>query len=164
MVWYCTVQYSSLLYCTLLYCLWSIWTFKSVNGVSGQMVPRVSGDKWCQGSLGQQLRRSTQGQGFLKNSFQIELDSWRRSILFMFSFNLIWFSLQTPESHSWCEATSSLHLWTSHFQTPNCLVLRPFKMSQWKCRGKENIFCFWFKAWCFGGRSGVYLFLTLADK
>ena len=45
-------------------------------------VPRVSGDKRCQGCLGQQLRRSTRGQGFLKNSFQIELDSWRRSILF----------------------------------------------------------------------------------
>ena len=42
------------------------------------VVPKVSEDKMCQGCQGTGVpgfRRSTRGQGFLKNSFQIKLDS-----------------------------------------------------------------------------------------
>ena len=41
-------------------------SLKGAKGVRGKKVPRVPGSK---------VRSSTQGQGFLKNSFQIELDS-----------------------------------------------------------------------------------------
>ena len=56
-----------------------VWGAK---GVMEQKFSRVPRFKRCKGCLGQKLRRSTQGQGFVKNSFQIELVSWRRSILF----------------------------------------------------------------------------------
>ena len=48
------------------------------NGAKGdrrQKVARVPGIKRYQWCLSQKLRRSTWGQGFLMNSFQIELDS-----------------------------------------------------------------------------------------
>ena len=45
------------------------------KGARVEKVPRVPGFKRWQGCLGQKLRGSTWGQGFLKNSFQIELDS-----------------------------------------------------------------------------------------
>ena len=51
---------------------------KGAKDAKGQKVPRVpwfKRFKRCQGFLGQKLRRSTWGQGFLKNSFQIEHDS-----------------------------------------------------------------------------------------
>ena len=66
MVQYSTVQYSTVQYGTVQYC---------TKGFRGQKVPRVSRDKGYQGCLCQKLRRSTQGQGFLKNSFQTELNS-----------------------------------------------------------------------------------------
>ena len=45
------------------------------KGARVEKVPRVPGFKRYQGCLGQQLRRSTWGQGLLKKSSQIEPDS-----------------------------------------------------------------------------------------
>ena len=81
-----TVQYVTVSSCNVLYqrCQGT----KGGKGVRWQKMPRVPEFKRCQGcqgkkgAKGQKLRRSTQGQGLLKNSSQIELDSWRRSILF----------------------------------------------------------------------------------
>ena len=64
--------------------------FQSAKGDRGQKVPRWQGSKVprvpgfnrCQGCLDQKLWRSSQEQGFFKNSFHIKLVSWRRSILF----------------------------------------------------------------------------------
>ena len=78
---------------------------KGAKNVRGQKVPRVPEFKRCQGCLGQQLRRSTQGQGFLKNSFQIELDSWRRSILFFICNDIL-----KNETKNWKHSSVNPHL------------------------------------------------------
>ena len=80
-----TVHYVTVPCCNVLYqrCQGT----KGAKGVRGLKVSRVPEFKRCQGcqgtkgAKGQKLRRSTWGQGLLKNSSQIELDSWRRSIL-----------------------------------------------------------------------------------
>ena len=62
-------------------CQWSVVLERSKAKGPSIVVPKVSEDKMCQGCQGKKVpgvpgfRRSTRGQGFLKNSFQIKLDS-----------------------------------------------------------------------------------------
>ena len=58
-VWFSTVQYGA----------------KGVRGLKVSRVPELKRCQRTKGAKGQKLRRSTRGQGLLKNSSQIELDS-----------------------------------------------------------------------------------------
>ena len=72
---YQTVLYHAVMFCTKVIRCRGCQGLKGANGFREQKVPRVPGFKRCQGCRSQKLRSSTRGQGFLKKSFHIELDS-----------------------------------------------------------------------------------------